>query len=109
MNNGNFLEKIKNFFLSGAFLRRLIGGLLILGIIGFVLVWGIFLKDLPDIRNVENPDFTKESTVFYDNDGNEFYRYGENGKRIYVKYEQISQSIKDALIAAEDQGFFENP
>lgn len=109
MNNGNFLEKIKNFFLSGAFLRRLIGGLLILGIIGFVLVWGIFLKDLPDIRNVENPDFTKESTVFYDNDGNEFYRYGENGKRIYVKYEQISQSIKDALVAAEDQGFFENP
>lgn len=78
-------------------------------IAGFLIVWGVFLRDLPDIKKIQNPEFLKESTVIYDNDGNEIYRYGENGKRIYVNYDQISPSIVDALVAAEDQGFFNNP
>mgnify|MGYP000486775898 FL=1 len=72
------------------------------------MIWGLFLNDLPNIRDIENGNFA-ESTVFYDAEGNEYFRYGENGKRIYVSYDQISQSIIDALISAEDQGFFENP
>lgn len=72
-------------------------------------MYGVFLQDSPDIKKIENPDFLKESTVVYDNDGNEIYRYGENGKRVYVPYSAISPSIIDALVAAEDQGFFENP
>ena len=72
------------------------------------MIWGLFLNDLPNIRDIENGNFA-ESTVFYDAEGNEYFRYGENGKRIYVNYDQISQSIIDALVSAEDQGFFENP
>ncbi len=90
-------------------MRRLFGGVFIAIIAGTLIVWWVFLRDLPDIKNIDNPNYSKESTVFYDIDGNEFYRYWENGKRIYVKYDQISQSIKDAIISAEDQGFFENP
>ena len=72
------------------------------------MIWGLFLNDLPNLRDIENGNFA-ESTVFYDAEGNEYFRYGENGKRIYISYDQISQSIIDALISAEDQGFFENP
>lgn len=108
-SQNTILTSLKNFFLSGAFLRRLLGGILILVIIGIGVIWGLFLRDLPDIRNIDNPDLLKESTVFLDDAGNEFYRYGENGKRTQVSYENISQSIKDALISAEDPRFFENP
>ncbi len=53
--------------------------------------------------------YFNESTVIYDKNGNELYSYSDSGKRTYVPYEAISQSIKDALIATEDQRFFENP
>lgn len=78
-------------------------------VIGIFVVYGIFLQWLPDIKNVENPDFFKEGTIIYDADGNEIYRFGENGRRTYVNYENISQSIKDALVAVEDPTFFTNP
>lgn len=101
---------IKNFFhFTHVSFGRIIGGFLIFFVIGCLLLWGFFLRDAPGIKGVENPDHFIESTVFYDKNGGELYRFSEHGKRTYVEYDKISQSIKDAIIAAEDQGFFENP
>ena len=80
-----------------------------LTVLGALAVWGIFLRDLPDIRMIERGGFFTESTVIYDKDGNEIYSFSESGKRTYVPYELISQPIKDALVSMEDQRFFENP
>jgi membrane peptidoglycan carboxypeptidase len=80
-----------------------------LAVIGALLVWGVFLRDLPDIHMIEKGGYFTESTVIYDKDGNEIYNFGQSGKRTYVPYELISQPIKDALVSTEDQRFFENP
>lgn len=73
------------------------------------MIYGIFLQGLPDISEVKNPKNFQESTILYDADGNEIFRYSENGKRTYIGYENISQSIKDAIVATEDPTFFTNP
>lgn len=88
---------------------RIIGGFLILCVIGFASLWLLFLHDAPDVEGVRDEKNYIQSTTFYDKENKEMYSFSENGKRIYVKYDNISQSIKDAIIAAEDQGFFENP
>jgi len=56
-----------------------------------------------------NGNFFRESSVIYDKDGNEIYSIFKDGKRTYISYDAISQSIKDAIISAEDRTFFENP
>ncbi len=37
------------------------------------------------------------------------YTLFKDGKRTYVSYDDISQSLKDAIISTEDRTFFENP
>ncbi len=83
--------------------------MLILGVIAILAIWGLFLRDLPDIRMIERGGYFTESTKIYDKDGNEIFNFSDSGKRTYVPYELISQPIKDALVSMEDQRFFENP
>lgn len=80
-----------------------------LGVIGIALIWGLVLRDLPDIRMIEQGNFFEENTVMYANDGTEFYSFASSGKRTYITYDDISPAIIDALISTEDQRFFENP
>lgn len=104
------MSHIQQFFSSGFFsVRKILGGIFIIGIVGILLMWGILLRDLPDITMIEKWGYFNESTVIYDKNGNELYSYSDSGKRTYVPYEAISQSIKDALISTEDRWFFENP
>jgi penicillin-binding protein 2A len=51
----------------------------------------------------------RESTTIYDKDGGVIYTLFKDGKRTYIEYENISQSLKDAIISTEDRTFFENP
>lgn len=112
--NITYIEEIKNFF-KKLFLwwflstKRIIWWFLIITIVGFLIIWGVFLQWLPDIKKIESWEYYRESTTFYDNDWNEMYSVSENWKRTYVYYDYISDSIKDAIVATEDSGFWENP
>jgi penicillin-binding protein 1A len=68
-----------------------------------------FLHDIPSIEKIAEWNYFRESTVIYDKDGNEIYSIFKDGKRTYVWYDAISDSIKNAIISAEDRTFFENP
>lgn len=110
----NFVEKIKKIFtkiFSSWFIstKRIFGAFLIIAILGFMIIWGVFLQWLPDIKKIESWEYYRESTTYYDNDDKEMYSVSENWKRTYVYYEYISDSIKDAIVATEDSGFWENP
>lgn len=75
-----------------------------------VLFFGFyFLHDIPSIEKIADWNYFRESTVIYDKDGNEIYSIFKDGKRTYVWYDAISDSIKNAIISAEDRTFFENP
>lgn len=77
--------------------------------VGFSLVWVIFLRALPSIDELVRGEYFRESTVLYDKNGDEIYTIFKDGKRTYIAYDGISQSIKDAIISTEDGTFFDNP
>jgi len=65
------------------------------------------IRELPDIADIENADFN-QTTVITDRNGVELYKlYEEN--RDYIDYGEISDNFVNALVATEDQRFWENP
>ncbi len=86
-----------------------IGFLLILGVIGMFIFWMAFLRNMPSIESLARGDYFRESTIIYDKDKNPIYTLYKDGKRTYIEYDQISQYIKDAIVATEDKTFFTNP
>lgn len=77
----------------------------ILGFIGLML--GIaWFADLPDVEELQNPE-SNQATVMYSSDGKELGRfYAEN--RVNVAYGEIDQDVINALIATEDERYFEH-
>lgn len=76
--------------------------------LSIIAVYFVFLHGLPSIDSIEK-DVLPESTVIYDRNGGELYKLYREEKRTYVTYSEVSQRMKDAIIAAEDKTFFENP
>jgi penicillin-binding protein 1A len=65
------------------------------------------IKELPDVSQVEDIVFS-EATVIVDRNGQELYKlFQEN--REYVKLEDVSENMINAIIAVEDQSFWTNP
>ncbi|WP_315822180.1 biosynthetic peptidoglycan transglycosylase [Paraflavitalea speifideaquila] len=80
-----------------------------LGVVLFILLinWGVFGK-MPSIDELENPSITLASEVFGD-DGTPMGKYyRERGNRSYVKYNDISKHVIDALVATEDKRFYDH-
>lgn len=89
-------------------LIRIFWILLLTPVIGFIgLVLGIaWFADLPDVEQLQNPE-SSLATVVYSSDGKELGRfYAEN--RVNVKYKDIDPDIIHALIATEDERYFEH-
>ncbi len=80
------------------------------GLIAFILLialanFGVFGK-MPSLAELENPSILQSSEV-YAADGTlmgKYYR--ERGNRSSVKYREISKHVIDALIATEDERFY---
>lgn len=102
------LSSSKHFF-SWKNLLKIFGVLLILWVLGFAVLWAFFLRGVPDINSLERGDYFRESTVIYDKDKNPIYTLFNDGKRTYIPFSDISQSIKDAIVSTEDKTFYENP
>lgn len=77
-------------------------------VVGFiVLMVGIaWFSDLPDVEELQNPE-SNQATVLYTADGQELGRfYAEN--RVNVAYGEIDPDVIHALIATEDERYFEH-
>ncbi len=70
-------------------------------------LWANVLSDLPNINEIEEFKF-KQATVITDRNGEVLYKLFEEN-RDYVPYEDISHYFVDAIIATEDQRFWDNP
>lgn len=90
--------------------RKVINALLIIFLILFIiglLSFGAFLIYI----TVNAPKFdpkelnTKELSILYDKDGNEYAKLGSE-KREKVTYDELPQVLVDAIIATEDSRFF---
>ncbi|HKC36816.1 MAG TPA: transglycosylase domain-containing protein, partial [Chitinophagaceae bacterium] len=80
------------------------------GFIAFVLLvllasWGVF-GPMPSLKKLENPSILQATEVFAD-DGTLMGKYYlEKGNRSNVEYNEISKYVVDALVATEDERFY---
>lgn len=89
------------------FWRILLGGLGLFVLIIVLAMVGVFGK-LPSLKELENPSILQSSEV-YAADGTlmgKYYR--ERGNRSNVAYRDISKHVINALIATEDERFYDH-
>lgn len=91
------------------FVIRFFGVLILLFALSIFILWWIFLRDVPSIESLASGNYFRESTTIYDKDGGVIYSLFKDGKRTYIAYDDISQTLKDAIVSTEDRTFFENP
>ena len=75
---------------------------IVFGIIAFIIY---IVKAAPEFN--EELLYLSEPTIILDKDGNEIAKVGAE-RRTKIEYEDISEVMKDAIIATEDSNFFEH-
>ncbi|MGN6420023.1 MAG: transglycosylase domain-containing protein [Pseudobacter sp.] len=89
------------------FWRICLYGLLAVVLLLVLINLGVFGK-MPSLAQLENPSITLASEVFAD-DGTPMGKYyKERGNRSYVKYGDISRNVIEALVATEDERFYDH-
>lgn len=74
----------------------------------FVLIYNGIIGYMPPVAELKNPTDNFASTL-YTSDGKEMGRiYKSKGNRVYVDFDQMSNYLKQALIATEDVRFDEH-
>ncbi len=86
-----------------------LGGLtlVILGVMGGVGAYWYYLPRLPDVASLKT-DRLKVPLRVYSADGRLLAEYGEE-RRIPFRYEDIPEPMRQAILAAEDDRFFQHP
>jgi penicillin-binding protein 1A len=85
----------------------LLSGIAILAFVVFLVLQGVF-GPLPSINQLKNPNLLQASEVLAA-DGTlmgKYYRQG--GNRTNVAYKDISRHVVDALVATEDERFYQH-
>src|SRR3954470_1921806 len=91
----------------GIFWKVFFGGLLALVLLLTLINFGVFGK-MPSLEQLENPSITLASEVFGD-DGTSMGKYfKEKGNRSNVQYKDISIHVVNALVATEDERFYDH-
>lgn len=89
------------------FWRIFLYGAAIVVLFLLLINFGVFGK-MPSIAELENPSITLATEVFGD-DGTPMGKYfKERGNRSYVKYGDISKNVFDALVATEDERYYDH-
>jgi len=91
----------------GIFWKAFIGILLALILLLVLINAGAFGK-MPSLAQLENPSITLASEVYGD-DGTSMGKYfKEKGNRSNVQYKDISKHVVNALVATEDERFYDH-
>jgi penicillin-binding protein 1A len=89
------------------FWRIMLFGFLVFVLLILFINWGVFGK-MPSLAQLENPSITLATEVYGD-DGTQLGKYyKEKGNRSNVQYKDISKHVIDALVATEDERFYEH-
>ncbi|WP_205510794.1 transglycosylase domain-containing protein [Longitalea arenae] len=82
-------------------------GFLVVVLLITLISFGLFGK-MPSLAQLENPSITLASEVYGD-DGTMLGKYyKEKGNRSFVQYKDISKHVVDALVATEDERFYDH-
>jgi penicillin-binding protein 1A len=82
-------------------------GFLVVVLLFTLISFGLF-GEMPSLAQLENPSITLASEVYGD-DGTMLGKYyKEKGNRSFVQYKDISKHVVDALVATEDERFYDH-
>jgi len=109
IGTAQLLKKVSNQKKKKKIISIIIIFFLTLGILGMLAFGGflMYIKTSAEPKfKVENLN-TKEISIIYDKDGNQFAKLGSE-KREKVSYDQLPEVLVDAIIATEDARFFQH-
>ena len=76
--------------------------------ISFVAIWNGWIGYMPDIEDLQNP-ISRYASQIYSADGKIIGTYNMNREnRVHIGYDDISENVVKALIATEDERFYEH-
>ena len=110
-NNGKPIKLVKKNSKkksSGKLLNFILSILMLLGIgimVCIMLFCGYIVISAPAFET--DKLYSKEATIFYDKNGNEFARVGAE-QRDLVYYDDLPQVLVDAIVATEDSRYFQH-
>lgn len=77
-------------------------------LIAFVAIWNGWIGYMPDVDDLQNP-ISKTATQIYSSDGKILGTWSLNkDNRVVVDYQNISPYVINALVATEDERFYEH-
>ena len=77
-------------------------------VVGFFSIWFGLIGYMPDIEDLQNP-ISKYASIVYSADGKQLGTYNQNQEnRIMVSYDQLPTGLVAALVATEDERFYEH-
>ena len=83
--------------------------LFFLGVLAAIsTAFGMFMALASDLPKLENAPDTTVQSVLLDKDGDEIGFLTGNERRIYLREDQIADSMKQAMVAIEDRRFWTN-
>lgn len=82
--------------------------LILVMIIGVAIYVGVVIAQAPEIKTDEIYDILTESTIIYDDDGNEIDTVYTEANRSNVKYEELPENLVNAFVALEDKTFWDH-
>ena len=75
---------------------------------GFIAIWNGWIGYLPELEDLQNP-INRYATQVYSSDGKVLGTWHLNKEnRVVVPYEKISSYVVNALVATEDERFYEH-
>ncbi|WBX76562.1 transglycosylase domain-containing protein [Tenacibaculum ovolyticum] len=99
-NTNNFSKYIKWFW------SILLGGFCIICLLFLLASWGIF-GELPSFEELENPK-SDLATEVISSDGKTLGKYYVKANRTPIKYNDLPKNLIKALVATEDERFYEH-
>ena len=103
-STGSFFERIENFWQEKWF--RLLVTFLVLCVLGWLLIWLIFARDLPDARALQTYE-PPLPTMVRAYDGEPVHSYARE-RRVQLEFSEYPALLVRAYLAAEDRTFFEH-
>lgn len=89
-------------------LWALLAGGIVSAIVGFFAIWFGWIGYMPDIEDLQNP-INRFATQVYSSDGKVIGTWNLNKEnRIVIPYKKMSPYLVQALVATEDERFYEH-
>ena len=102
----SILRKMRKRFIHT--LWTLLGAVVLAVVVGFFAIWYGLIGYMPDIEDLQNP-INRFATQVYSADGKVMGTWNLNKEnRIVIPYSKMSPYLVEALVATEDERFYEH-